>query len=89
MKIFSKNYFLKKVAPKQGEFEQKFQFSKLNSDFIGKFSDLQLSPKFVKNRVLEPISVRSFSEIQREIFEVEIFPIFSNSIFFFAELQDL
>ena len=69
---------------------KKSQFSNLNSDFIGKFSDLQLSPKFVKNRVLETISVRSFSEIQRETLEVEIFPIFSTSNFcFFAELQEL
>ena len=56
---------------------------------MGKFSDLQHFSKFVKNHVLGPISVRSFSEIQRETFEVEIFPIFSTSIFFFAELQEL
>ena len=67
-----------------------FQFSNLNSDFIGKFSDFQLSSKFVKNNTLGPLSVRSFSKIQRETFEVEIFPIFSTSkIFFFAELQEL
>ena len=68
-----------------------FQFSNLKSDFIGKFSDFQLSSKFVKNNTLGPLSVRSFSKIQRETFEVEIFPIFSTSknFFFFAELQEL
>ena len=77
------------MQPISGNLSKKFQFSNLNSDFIGKFSDLQLSPKFVKNRVLETISVRSFSEIQQETLEVEIFPIFSTSNFFFAELQEL
>ena len=67
-----------------------FQFSNLNSDFIGKFSDFQLSSKVVKNDTLGPLSVRSFSKMQRETFEVEIFPIFSTSkIIFFAELQEL
>ena len=66
-----------------------FQFSNLKSDFIGKFSDFQLSSKFVKNNTLGPLSVRSFSKIQRETFEVEIFPIFSTYNFFFAELQQL
>ena len=81
----SKKSFLKKWHPSSRNLSKKFQFSKLNSDFIGKFSDLQLSPKFVKNDILGPKSVRSFSEIQRETFEVEIFPIFSTSIFFFLQ----
>ena len=67
-----------KWHPSRGNLS-KISFSNLNLDFIGKFSDLQLSLKFVKNYVMRPLSVRSFSKIQRETFEVEIFPIFSTS----------
>ena len=68
-KIFSE----KKWHPSSGILSKNFQFSNLNSDFIGKFSDFQHSSKFVKNNTLGPLSVRSFSKIQRETFEVEIF----------------
>ena len=84
----AKNRFSNKWHPSTGNQSKRFQFSILNSDFMGKFSDLQHFSKFVKNHVFGPISVRSFSEIQRETFEVEIFPIFSTSkkIFFFCRI---
>merc|ERR1712074_196266 len=74
-KIFSE----KNWHPSIGILSKNFQFSNLKSDFIGKFSDFQLSSKLVKNNTLGPLNVRSFSKIQRETFEVEIFPIFSTS----------
>ena len=83
----AKNRFSKKWHPSSWNLSKNFQFSNLNSDFIGKFSDFQLSSKFVKYNTLGPLSVRSFSKIQRETFEVEIFPIFSTSKkkFFFLQ----
>merc|ERR1712030_146013 len=74
-KIFSE----KKWHPSGGILSKNFQFSNLNSDFIGKFSDFQVSSKFVKNYILGPLSLRSFSKIQRETFGVENFPIFSTT----------
>ena len=66
---------------------KKFQFSKLNSDFIRKFSDLQLSAKFVN------IGAQKCAKFQRNparnFRSGNFSDFFHFKNFFFAELQEL